>query len=321
MNILHVTNMYPSRDRPYYGIFVQRQIESLRKKGLRCEVACVGKGFGGYREIFNLKERVGRAEIIHCHFGHTGSLALFWKAVKHKPVVVSYCGDDLLGRVDQGGGYSKKHGLFAFINSFLSRYVDYAVVQSGQLSEKVRSGRTDIIPYGTDTDSFCELNKSEAKERIGLKGYTGKLILFLGQKEVPVKNYRLLEDAFGYLDLEFECRTLGNIAQEDMIYLMNAADVCVLTSKHEGSPNVVREAMACNKPIVSVNVGNGEVEELLGPVEGCYVTGYDPEELAGAIKKALNFERTEARNRLLELKLDLEGTSERIIKVYKETLG
>lgn len=310
MNILHVTNMYPTPQKPYYGIFVKRQIESLNKKGVNCKVKCIGKDFGGYGRIFAGKDTIDWADLIHCHFGHTGSLALLWKFIKKKPIVVSYCGDDLLGEVAKDGKYSLKGKFFAFLNSFLSKYIDYAIVQSGALEKKVRSRNKKKLPYGTDVDKFREIDKKTIAEK--------KMVLFLGQEDVPVKNFSLLQKALEYLGSKFTHCSFGNVDDKDIVQLINNADVCVLTSLHEGSPNAIREVMACNRPIVFVDVG--DVKEILDHIEGCFVAGYDPKEIADAIRKAVNFKKVNTRQRLLDLGLDLNGTADRLIKIYKDVI-
>lgn len=318
MNILHVTNMYPTPQKPYYGIFVERQVKSLQKKGVNCKVKCIGKGFGGYKRILSNREEIDWADLIHCHFGHTGSLALLWKLLKKKPIIVSYCGGDLLGRVEINGKYSLKNKALVFSNSAISINVDCAIAQSWQLAEKVKSKMVRVVPYGVDIDIFRAINKEEAREKIGLKDYDGKVIFFMGQKDNPVKNFILLDKALKRLDFKFTCLSLGNITQEDVAYSMNAADVCVLSSLHEGSPNIVREAMACDRPIVSVGVG--DVKDLIDPVTGCFIVRHDPDKMAASINRAISFGSVKARQRLLDLGLDTRCVAEKIISIYKELL-
>lgn len=109
---------------------------------------------------------------------------------------------------------------------------------------------------------------------------------------------------------------LEDIPHDQVAYYMNAADVCVLTSHYEGSPNAIKEAMGCNRPIVSVDVG--DVRELLGGINGSFVVSSNPADIAGAIKKAIEYRKTNARQRIFDLGLDLDTTAEKIIKVYKE---
>ncbi|MBD3426574.1 MAG: glycosyltransferase [Candidatus Omnitrophica bacterium] len=320
LKVLHVTNMYPTREKPYYGIFVKRQVDSLLRRGMDCRVRFIGRGLAqNLKSVIRLGEDVEWSDIVHCHFGHTGSLVLPWKIVKKRPLVVSFCGGDLLGNVGKNGRYMAKESVLALVNSLASRFFDYSLVQSAQLMERVRSRNKKIARYGTDTDQFREINREESKKAVGLGGYEGKIIFFMGQKDVPVKNYPLFREAMGRLRTEHKCLCLGNISSGNMVEMMNAADVCVLTSFHEGSPNVIREAMACNRPIVSVDVG--DTREMLEPVEGCFVTSHDPGQIASAVSKALEHPKTEARERLIEMGLDTEGAASNIMAVYNDILS
>ena len=93
----------------------------------------------------------------------------------------------------------------------------------------------------------------------------------------------------------------------------------VLTSFHEGSPNVIKEAMACNCPIVATNVG--DVEFIIGDTKGCYISDFDANDVAEKIKLALEFgKKTEGRNRIIEFGLDSRSVARKIIRVYKQVL-
>jgi len=87
----------------------------------------------------------------------------------------------------------------------------------------------------------------------------------------------------------------------------------------EGSPNVVKEAMACDLPIVSTAVG--DVAELVGGVPGCYISESRPEDIAANLALALRFgRRTRGRERLLRLGLDSHTIARRILAIYEEML-
>jgi teichuronic acid biosynthesis glycosyltransferase TuaC len=90
-----------------------------------------------------------------------------------------------------------------------------------------------------------------------------------------------------------------------------------LTSLHEGSPNIIKEAMACNCPIVSTDVG--DVRDVVSGTEGCYVTTYDPEDIAEKLKSALQFnKRTAGREKIQHL--DSNIIAHKIISIYKTIL-
>jgi glycosyltransferase involved in cell wall biosynthesis len=309
MRVLHLTNIYPNKRNFYSGIFVKKQIDSLGKNGIDYQLVCLGKNLGGYRKIFFIKKKVEWADVIHAHFGHVGTLALAWKSIKNKPLVVSYCGSDILGAL------SLKERFLAGVNVFFSKYVDYAIVRSAELSKKVKAKTIDVISSGIDMGLFQEIDQAQARKAVGLAEYSGRLILFLGQKNIRVKNFSLFKKALDCLDFEFKYLLLENIPHDRVPFYMNAADVCVLTSYYEGSPNVIKEAMGCNRPIVSVDVG--DVRSLLGGINGCFVVDSDPRQIAGAIKKALDFRKTGVRQKIFELGLDLDATAEKVIRVYK----
>ena len=77
----------------------------------------------------------------------------------------------------------------------------------------------------------------------------------------------------------------------------------ILTSFSEGSPQIIKESMACNCPIVSTDVG--DVRDVIGETEGCYICSYDPKDVADKIKLALTYSeekgRTNGRKRIIEL--------------------
>jgi teichuronic acid biosynthesis glycosyltransferase TuaC len=118
---------------------------------------------------------------------------------------------------------------------------------------------------------------------------------------------------------DIRLHSLKHVPHKEVVYYYNATDVCLLTSYHEGSPNVIKEAMACNRPIVTTNVG--DVKWLFGDTGGCYVTGFQPEDVAEKITRALEFkQKTNGHARILELGLDTAKIAERISGLYLEIL-
>jgi glycosyltransferase involved in cell wall biosynthesis len=98
---------------------------------------------------------------------------------------------------------------------------------------------------------------------------------------------------------------------------MNACDAMLLTSYHEGSPNVLKEAMACNLPVVSVPIG--DVAERTAGVVGYRVRPRDEEQLANALLSTLQDETPcGGREAILRQGLDLASVAERIVDVYHE---
>jgi len=164
---------------------------------------------------------------------------------------------------------------------------------------------------------FQPIGKEQARKELQLDT-TKRYILFSGAFQNAVKNAALAQAAVACCP-EVELLELNGYSREQIALLMNAVDVALMTSFSEGSPQFIKEALACNCPIVSVPVG--DVPEMIGEMEGCFVTTYEPSDVAEKLRLALEFgKRTEGRKRILELKLDSESIARRIVEVYQALL-
>jgi len=196
---------------------------------------------------------------------------------------------------------------------------EYNIFVDNELSRKVPIKRKySIIPYGIDLKtSFFPRNKNECRKELGIDR-SETVILFASSFDRIEKNYPLAKKAINLLGDAI----LIELGQGYSVYKINqfynACDVLLLTSVREGSPQVIKEAMACNCPIVSTDVG--DVKDVIGNTEGCYITSYDPEDVAEKIKKAIAFgKRTRGRNNIQHLESSV--IADKIIEVYKKVLG
>jgi glycosyltransferase involved in cell wall biosynthesis len=177
-----------------------------------------------------------------------------------------------------------------------------------------------IIPNGVSLTDFFPIEQNIARRKVNHDSKK-KLVIFIsdppGREE---KNISLLQDAFKLLDItSIELLCLSGLKKEDINFYYSAADALALTSLHEGSPNVIKEAMACGCPIVSTDVG--DVRYNTSGVEGCYVASFDPADVAAKIKLAVNFGRTDGRNKLIGLRLDSDSSTNKLIDVYADLLN
>jgi glycosyltransferase involved in cell wall biosynthesis len=161
------------------------------------------------------------------------------------------------------------------------------------------------------------MNQLKCKEELGWET-SKKQILFAANPDRPEKNFQLALDAYNTLqEKNVALKVLDNVPNDLMPVYFNAADVVVLTSLWEGSPNVIKEAMVCNIPIVSTNVG--DVKEVIGKTKGCYISTFEPEDVAEKIQKALDFgKRTTGREDIKHLESGV--IAKRIIEVYNKVL-
>jgi glycosyltransferase involved in cell wall biosynthesis len=304
---------------------VLNQGESLKAQGINIEYFTINsKGFIGYFcHIFKLRKhlRKNSYDIIHAHYGLSGLVAVLSKQKKQK-LIISFMGTDLLGNRTRNGKIKISGNLLVIVSQKLVKYADHIIVKSKEMVQKISCNNVSVIPNGVNLTEFYQIDKSVAIEKLGWdKG--SKHIFFMADPKRPEKNFTLARAAFKKLMTEgIEIHILENIPTSRVVYYYNASDVCVLTSFHEGSPNAIKEAMACNCPIVSTGVG--DVSEIFGNTDGCYISSFSQDDLTLKIFKALKFSRenghTVGRNRIIELGLGSETVAQRIVKVYEKVI-
>lgn len=242
-------------------------------------------------------------DLIHANYGLTAPAAL---AQPNLPVVLSLWGSDLFGTY---GRYTR----------WCARWADAVIVMSDAMAREV--GRDCyVIPHGVDLEMFRPVAQAEARESLGWPR-DAKHVLFPYPPSRDVKDHPRAERVVAAVreryDGPVEFQVLSGVPHNRMAEYMSAADVLLLTSRHEGSPNSVKEALACNLPVVSTDVG--DVRERIGPVENCFVGRSDAELVEGVVRVLERGERSDGRRVARELGLDRMG--EQVIDVYRRVLG
>ncbi len=228
-------------------------------------------------------------------------------------------GDDIIGANRKDGSYTLGSKMFSIINKLLSKYCyNYCIVKSEGMYKKLKlTKKVSIIPNGVDISEFKPVKSSEAFSETNFDPLK-KHILFVTNPSRVEKNFILAKEAMDILGKDCILEVLTDIPNEKLRYFYSIADTLLLTSFHEGSPNVVKEAMACNCPVVSTPVG--DVEWLFGGVPGHYISSFVASDVSNKIANAISFREsrkfTEGRNRILELNLDNENVAKKILEVY-----
>jgi glycosyltransferase involved in cell wall biosynthesis len=177
-----------------------------------------------------------------------------------------------------------------------------------------------IIPAAVDLDRFRPMDPADARQRLGIDSQV-PVVLFPSDAAHRGfgKGFDLLERALQELQESVQLLVGGTIPPDQMPLYINAADVVVQTSRYESGPIVVKEAMACSKPIVSTDVG--DVQWLFGGLPGHFISDSEPGPIAGAISRALRFRGpTSGRSRLKDLGLTLQETAEKYLDIYEHVL-
>jgi glycosyltransferase involved in cell wall biosynthesis len=271
-------------------IFARRQLASLSCIGARCETFLLASRTSPWvllKEWRRLRRtiRVFRPDVVHAHYGTV--TALVSGLSTRVPVVVTYRGNDLTPDPSASWVLSAVRKLISEIASLLATRI---ICVSEELRQQLwwRKRMATVIPTGVDTDSFYPRGRSEARAQLGWPNRE-RVVLFNGAGPPLLKRPDLAQtavDAARAICGDIRLVVLnGNIAPESVPVIMSAADCLVLTSECEGSPTVVQEAMACNLPVVTVDVG--DVQFCLSEVSPTRIVGRDPREIGNAIAEVL----------------------------------
>lgn len=321
--VLTVTNMYPEPGRPAWGSFVQSQVESLRSRGVETDVMVI-RGYRSKLEYLRaiprlwIRCRRKRYDLIHAHYGLCGLVARMQVGL---PVLVSYCGNDLYGHADERGRQRKLGMPLVWIQRRLAHFVDGVIVKSQSAAGMLPAVNVEVIPNGVDLSLFRPMPRRQARAALGLDD-DAVYILFPYATDRPRKNYKLFQAALDSLARRHGRRALPLVihdAPNERIPLyLNAADGLLLTSYWEGSPNAVKEAMACNTRVVAVDVG--DVRELIEGHSGYEVCGFDADALADALERVLTASEPPGIRSTMQW-LSVDAISERIITLYASIAG
>ena len=318
--VLVVTNMWPTPERPSYGTFVAAQVASLRAAGAELEVLVIrgDRNPAAYlTAIARVRQRARamRADIVHAHYGLAGWTAS-WQP---RPLMVSFCGTDLLGAPAPSGATTVKSRLAMLMSQAAAARADAIICKSENLRDALREPRDRkralVIPNGVDLRHFSPGDQGSARRRLGLRQGV-PLVLFPYSAQSPNKRIALARAAVDIVQATHPDASLvevSGVAHDRMPDYYRAADCLVLTSRSEGSPNAVKEAIACGLPVVSVDVG--DVRRWLGPVPGCAVVEDQPAALAGALTPLLGDRRRVDASAVLP-QLDQAAIAQQLIRVY-----
>lgn len=283
--------MFPTKEHPFDGIFIKEQIEELHQTHrFEYEVMIIDgiyKGKGEYlKSIFTIPKKIKEynPDIIHIHYGISGLFLLFFQP-KQK-VFVTLHGSDFN---DRG---SNKHQVW--VSKQVIKRANKVFVQNSEMLKNALAynKNTEILTCGIDTEYFAILDNVNVPE-------TAKTIIFPSSPTREVKNYPLfcevIEQIRKISSYDIKVSHIENMNRAQVRELMNKADLLLMTSKTEGSPQSVKEALSCGLPVVSVPVG--DVSEIISDIPNCHVSAkHDASELALLALKALDTGKANIRN-------------------------
>ncbi len=284
---------------------VKNQGDSLKRAGIDVDFFAIeGKGIKGYlKAIFKLRKHLKRNsyDVIHAHYWLSAIVATLGGA---KPVVASLMGDDV----------KTKEWIKWIIFIFYKLFWAKTIVKSKDMFNAFPKEGIEIVPNGVDFNKFKPINKEIAQKEVGWDS-SKRHILFTSDPKRYEKNFKLTKEAFDLInDGSLELHYMVGIKNDRVPLYYNAADVVILTSLWEGSPNAIKEAMACSRPIVATDVG--DVRDNISKTKGCFIASFDANDAANKLKEALNYQKTSGREDIAHLRDDV--IAKKLIDIYSE---
>jgi teichuronic acid biosynthesis glycosyltransferase TuaC len=320
LNILIVTPEWPSEKYPYSGIFVQQEVEQLRKLGHEIKVFHFRGKKNPFRYLgywFQCRKLIRQSDfdLVHVNWGYAWPVTI----ACNLPLVITFRGSD----VQRSKHYGFSNYLYSFIMRKISllaaRFADKKIAVSEKIGNYIKADY--VFPSGL-SQVFKLLDKAEAREYLGI--YNGqKVVLFPADPERKVKRFSLAKKAIKMLEKKHGIKTTMLTAKDFSREMMNlhfaASDVVLLTSAQEGSPNVVKEALSCNRPVVSVDVG--DIKEQFAGTKGNLISEANEEALSAALAKVLSAQKDYDFRKQVMDKYDKLKLAKKTEAVYLELLG
>lgn len=323
LRVLMVTCEWPTPASPFAVPFLVHQVEFLKRAGIEVEVFF----FRGAKNPVNYlkawwrfnrhyKHRLTGYDLVHAQFGQAALIP--WP--KLLPLVITFHGVDLLGQLSPDGRITLQGKLLVWLGRTAARFADAVIIVSNEMRRQLPDSiPLHVLPTGVDLNALPTLPREEARRQLGLP-LDERLALFVGDPRDPLKRYARAQEAVEVLNQRLPARLIlgWDRPHHEILTLMHACDVLVVTSLQEGSPTIVKEALACNLPVVSVIVG--DVVERLGGIEGCEVVpDHEPKAIAAAIERTLlRGGRIKGREAIEQL--DEKVLAGRLIGIYRSVL-
>ena len=321
LRVLVLTTEWPSSQEPTLVPFLVQQVDYLRRAGITVDVFA----FSARRRLlyyarawirFRRQVRAHAYDLVHAHFGQSALLAF----PRTLPLIVTFHGSDLEGIVGPRGRYTMAGRALRSLSRWVAARADACVLVATPLARHLPARAFyQVIPCGLDLERFSPRPRSEARARLELPN-DRRLVLFAGSPANPVKRFSLAQAAMARLSpgLRADLLPLTGVAHDQVPLYMNACDALLLTSFHEGSPTVVKEALACNLPVVSVDVG--DVRERLSGLSSCAVCPPDPWILSSALARILQ-DPAPFNGRPAVLELDEAKVVQQLVDLYSHVVA
>lgn len=321
LRVLHVIPGDP--DNPTCMAFIKRQVADLQRYGIELESFYVRSRTSPrvllqeYRRL-RAHIRAFDPQIVHAHYGTV--TALLCAVATSRPLVISYRGSDL----NPCPGTSRLRSLVARTMSQLAAVRAKHVLF---VSERLRKRLwwpfvgSSIVPTGVDLNFFRPLPQAEARRLLGWN-HNDPVVLFNARTDPKGKRLDLAEGAVAHVRQTMPNVRLevlrGGVHPDQMPWHYSASDCLLMMSDFEGSPNVVKESLACNLPVIGVDVGDVP-ERLAGVTHSCIVER-DPTKIGAALAEVLKTRQRSNGRTVVEI-CSHQRIAAKIAEIYEAAAG
>src|SRR4051794_34447924 len=308
MRVLVVTNLWPTPERPAFGGFVRDQVDALRTiDGVDVELFTFATGARAYvTAARELRRRYARErfDVVHAHYGLCGWTAL---ALRCAPHVVTFHGTDL------------QHPRVGPLSRLLAKGIELAAPVSATLARAAlphQRGHIAVLPCGVNLERFAPLPRRTARERLGLDR-DRPYLLFPADPARPEKRHdraSAIARALGVDLLDYAGRR-----PEEVPLLINAANAVLVTSDREGFGLGSLEALACDVPVLSTDVGIAPL--VLKGIEGTLCAPFDEHAWSAALRPHLGDPDPRIAGRARAALFDRRRLAQRVLHAYRDLLA
>ena len=311
MRVLVVTNFMPDASAPQRGRWVRDQVDECRRRGIEVDLFEFPRGRGEYlpatRRLRALLRRQ-RFDLVHAHYGLAGWVARLAGA---KPLVVTFHGTDV------------RHHLVGHLSRRLAWRLDLVAGVSRALFEP-EDGRpglpavpgSAVLPCGPDLSRFEPLPRRQAREELGLDP-DGRYLFFPANPTRPEKRHD--RAAAVASACEADLLSGGGIEPERMPLWINAANAVLVTSDYEGFGMAAVEALACEVPVLSTDVGIAPY--ALGGINGCLCAPFEVAAWEVVARHHLEARDPRVDGAARASTLSAAAMAERVIEAYEAVLA
>ncbi len=304
MQLINILHVYKGNGPEKKNPIIDAQIDSFEDLNLNIiKFPLKTSGIFSYlSEFFRLRRFIKRKNIdlIHAHYSYSGIIS----GLTSKKTICSLMGSDVFD----------DSLLIKLVVRFFYNFIWVKTIVKSQNMLDIFPNAV-VIPNGVNLIFFNIVSKNKAINNTDLKEDKINIIFVAESVHRKVKNYELAKRAVSLLPNNFELHSVSNKTQNQLVNYYNAADVLLLTSNSEGSPNVVKEAMACNCPIVSTDVG--DVKKVINNTNYCYISDPIPKDISDkVIESTLTGNRSNGRENIKHL--DSKIIAKKIVAIYKE---